>query len=281
MSNETRPSPVTATGYVAPLARLFLREIRERFQGVLPNLPCGARLQGFETWSCGSSGLVAPIQGSVLELVRAPRFFSSILKPLAVALENTCRGLTEALVSMNCREFYATLRKTEQGPLSPEDLDRIRALPAMRPINEIRDTFRREGWPQELLDSLLPLVRARCRPAPDQAPAPMWRKGFGYALVFSGPAGGECGAMRILPVAHLGPAGVVEAHGIRLERVRREAPSSELRRKGLMYQALGRKLATEFGGSAGAERGFSTGPRTSPGVSGFTARDASGRDAVD
>jgi hypothetical protein len=224
---------------------------------------------------------VAPIQGSVLELSRTPRFFSCILKPIAVALESVCRKLTEAFTSMNCGEVYETLRKTEQGPLSPDDLERVRAVPTIRPIAEIVDTFRREGWPEELLDGLLPLVRARCAPVPDPWPGPTWRKGFGYALVLSGPAGGECGAMRIMPVAHLGPAGVVEAHGIFLERVRHDAPFSELRRKGIVYQALGRRLAEEFHGPGDMENVAVANPAMGPKDAGVVAGATSGLEVVD
>ncbi len=248
MLSETLSQPLQTNNYVEPLARHFLGAVRARFNGVLPNLPSGAWLRGFEDWSCSSSGIVAPIDGSVLELSRTPHFFSRVLKPIAVALESACRELTEAFTSMNCGEVYEVLRKTEQGPLGPDELNRIREIPAIRPLADIVETFRGKCWHEELLNALLPLVLARCAPVSGGSPAPVWRKGFGYALVFSGPARGECGAMRILPVAHIGPAGVVEAHGIFLERMRNDAPLAELQRKGIAYQALGRRLAAEFAG---------------------------------
>jgi hypothetical protein len=117
----------------------------------------------------------------------------------------------------------------------------------MRPAAQINVVFREKRWPVELLECLLPLVQARCAVASDHPAGPVWRKGFGYALVLSGSAWGSGGEMRIMPVAHLGPAGVVEAHGIALERVKQYAPLSELRRKGAELCALGCRLEAKFG----------------------------------
>ena len=61
---------------------------------------------------------------------------------------------------------------------------------------------------------------------------------------------GSSGVMRIMPVAHIGPAGVVEALGILLERVKRYAPDSELRRKGEELAELAAKLEAAFGRNA-------------------------------
>jgi hypothetical protein len=116
----------------------------------------------------------------------------------------------------------------------------------MRPVDEIRAAFLREGWPELLLEQILPMVQARCAPQPGESTTPMWRKGFGYSLVFSGRAQGSSGEMRIMPVAQLGPAGVVEAQGIVLERVRQSAPLTELRRKGFALHELSLKLANLF-----------------------------------
>ena len=87
---------------------------------------------------------------------------------------------------MNCAKTFATLRRCELGPLLPEELASVRAVPEMRPVDEIRAAFLREGWPELLLEQILPMVQARCAPQPGESTTPMWRKGFGYALVFSG-----------------------------------------------------------------------------------------------
>jgi hypothetical protein len=234
--------------YVEPLARVMGQRIESYFRSSRTALPSLANVLDFDRWSYTSLGLVIPFDCGVVEFVRSPKVFSRIVKPMAVALADFFSKLTEAFTQMNCAEFYETLRKTERGPLSAEDLERIRATPRMKPMGDIRAAFHREGLPEGLLDVLLPLVQARCGDLPEQQSFPMWRKGFGYALVLSGSAWGSSGTLRIMPVAHLGPAGVVETFDHELERVRLNAPVTELRRKDLMYLDLASRLTTEFPG---------------------------------
>ena len=240
---DVQRSILIANGYGVEFGKLLANAIRREFAGRQPG---PSHLLDFARWTYDARGIVAPFECSVLELISSPHFFSRILKPMAATLSDSLQRLTEAFVRMNCAKTFATLRRCELGPLLPEELASVRAVPEMRPVDEIRAAFLREGWPESLLEQILPMVQARCAPQPGESKAPMWRKGFGYSIVFSGRAQGSSGEMRIMPVAQLGPAGVVEAQGIVLERVRQSAPLTELRRKGFALHELSLKLANLF-----------------------------------
>lgn len=115
------------------------------------------------------------------------------------------RELTEAMTSVNCRQMDAVLRRTEQGPLCDADLSWLRETPRLRPVDEIKAAFRAQGWPSRLLSALLAAVRARCEAELGHVVPDMWRKGFGYSLVFSSSPRGKSGEMRIMPSVYLGP----------------------------------------------------------------------------
>ncbi len=240
---DVQRSILIANGYGVEFGKLLANAIRREFAG---RQPAPSHLLDFARWTYDARGIVAPFDCSVLDLISSPCFFSRILKPLAATVSDSLQRLTEACVRMDCAKTFATLRRCELGPLSPEELASVRAVPEMRPVDEIRAVFLREGWPESLLEQILPMVQARCAPQPGESQAPMWRKGFGYSIVFSGRAQGSSGEMRIMPVAQLGPAGVVEAQGIVLERVRQSAPLSELKRKGFALHELSLKLANLF-----------------------------------
>lgn len=203
-------------------------------------------LLDFGKWYSDARGAVAPFRDSVFALLREePRFFSVVIKPIANALSGLMRRLTEAMTTMDCGAMDEILRKTEQGPLAPKDLENLRSVPRVRSVNEIDRTFETEGWPKALLSALLPAVRARCEIGPESDPSVMWRKGFGYSLVFSGLREGP-GYMRILPSVYLGAGGVVEAQGMILARIPQDAPLAELRRRSHELCALGSRLASVF-----------------------------------
>jgi hypothetical protein len=241
--SEAQRSILIANDYGVEFGKLLANAIRRDLAGRAPG---PSRLLDIERWTYDARGIVAPFDCSVLELISSPSFFHLTLKPMAASLSASLQRLTEAFVRMDCDRMTETLRRCELGPLSPEEMAGIRAVPEMRPVDEIRAAFLRKGWPAALLEQFLPMVQARCAPQPGQSQVPTWRKGFAYSIVFSGRVQGASGEMRIMPVAQLGPAGVVEAQGIVLERVRQSAPLSELRRKGHALHDLGLKLANLF-----------------------------------
>jgi hypothetical protein len=241
--SETQKSILIANDYGVEFGKLLGNSIRRELAGLQPG---PSRILDIARWTYDARGIVAPFDCSVLELISSPSFFSRIMKPMAATLSASLQRLTEAFVRMDCDQMTETLRRCELGLLSAEEITSIRGVPEMRPVDEIRSAFLREGWPESLLEQLLPMVQARCAPQPGQGTAPMWRKGFAYAIVFSGRVQGSTGEMRIMPVAQLGPAGVVEAQGIVLERVKQAAPLSELKRKGIALHELGLKLANLF-----------------------------------
>ncbi len=237
--SETQRSILIANDYGVELGKLLANAVRCDLAGRRPG---PSNILDVARWTYDARGIVAPFDCSVLDLISSPSFFSQTLKPMAATLSTTLQRLTEAFVQIDCAGTYATLRRCELGPLSLEELAFVRAVPQMRPVDDIRAAFLGEGWPLPLLEQLLPMVQARCCPQPGQSQAPKWRKGFGYAIVFSGRVQGSSGEMRIMPVAQLGPAGVVEAQGIVLERVRQSAPLSELKRKGYALHELSLRL---------------------------------------
>ena len=229
--------------YVLPLASLFLVSIREEFG---PRVP-GGMFDDIERWECTPRGIIAEIRGGVASFLRAPGSFGAI-KGITAALSETCEALTAAFTQTDCGEMYRVLRRMEQRPMSAADREFVCADPRLRPEAEIREAFQAKHWPMSLFDLLLPLVRARCEAAP-QTSEPVWRKAFGFALVLTGPSSEDTGYLRILPVAHLGATGVVEAHGgVILERIQQDASLAVLQCKGREYAALGRKLCSVYGG---------------------------------
>jgi hypothetical protein len=239
--------------HIQPLASLFRDSIRGEFG---PAGPVGM-LADINTWECSPHGIVAEIRGGAASFLRAPGSFG-VIRGITVALGETCEALTAAFTQTNCGEMYEVLRGMERRPLSVADRDFLCADPRLRPEAEIRAAFLAKDWPMGLLDLLLPLVRARCQ-AVLNPPAPMWRKAFGFALVLTGPSSGGTGYLRILPVAHLGATGVVEAHGgVMLGRIHQDASLVALQLKGLEYAAVGRKLSSVYGGGVPSATQLST-----------------------
>lgn len=67
-----------------------------------------------------------------------------------------------------------------------------------------------------LLKAIWEPILNRCKEQGNSAD--WWRKGFAYALIFSGPAKGNRGFLRIMPGVLVGPGGVVEAEGYLIRR---------------------------------------------------------------
>ena len=211
--------------YGQRLGILMQTEIEREFTG--RDNP-GALLLGglldFDRWVCDARGVSAPFRVSVSDLLNTPEFFATFLKPTALAMRRLMRNLTEAMTRIDCDSLDHVLHRIELGPLPPDDLAELRATPQMLPEDQIRRNFESHGWSEELLEALLPPVRARCSAKPGADPSDLWRKGFGYSTVYSGPADGGHGEMRIMPAVYLGSGGIVESLLVDLGRVSREAP---------------------------------------------------------
>jgi hypothetical protein len=198
--------------YAEPLADL----IRQRLEQSFPEGSRFVELFPPWEWKADSRGIHVKFNNPIKHVLSTPNFFSQVLKPLAVLMDDILRELTEAMTRLQCRAIDDILIKTEQGPLHEDDLKVLRRAPDLRPLDEIKHTFQKQGYPDKLLTSLMEPVRNRCKEAGN--PDDWWRKGFGYALVFSGPSKGAGGELRIMPGVFVGPGGVVEAEGVVLCR---------------------------------------------------------------
>ncbi|MCX6624227.1 MAG: hypothetical protein NTY38_24830 [Acidobacteria bacterium] len=238
---------LVANDYGRPFGAMMAREIEKTFaQSHIPPGPL-TKLLDPSAWRFDERGLIMPFEGSVCKLLgEHQEFFSRVIRPIGLALDNLLVRLSGVLTTLDCRSLGRLLRRVEQGPLSDANLELLRAVPTVRPEDEIREAFRREGWPAELLPVLLPAVHARCEAASQRDVSSCWRKGFGYALAMSSAPSGGSGELRIMPGVYLGPGGVVEAQGMLLSRVPIDAPAGETRRRSRMLLDLGRWLSTEF-----------------------------------
>ena len=97
----------------------------------------------------------------------------------------------------------------------PKNLEMLRTTPVMRDEKTIRKIFRQRKYPAGLFEVLWQPVWDRCHEQGDTAN--WWRKGFAYALVFSGPSKGNWGELRIMPGVYTGPGGLWKQKGISSE----------------------------------------------------------------
>jgi hypothetical protein len=196
------------------------------------------------TWSCDARGAYATLKRSLLSLLKDdPRIFSRVIQPIARAASDLLIRLTEIFTDMNCSRLREILKGIEAGPLSATEIAALRAVPNVRPEDEIRSALDAQGLPAGLVQAILPAVRERCLESRASDPSRMWRKGFGYALVLSGPVEGQACELRLMPGVYLGPGGVVEAQRVVLSRVPIPAPHNELLRRSRMMLQLGCSIA--------------------------------------
>lgn len=221
--------------YAEPFGLLIKNKLKEAFpQDTLFN-----RLFSNRNWLINGSGIYAPFNTSVPEILRTPKFFSHVLKPLAVQLDQLTRDLTEALTKIKCKDMDDILVETERG--RPKNWERLRVRPIMQTEAYIRKVFKEKGYPESLCEAVLEPVRNRCNEAGD--PDNWWRKCFGYALLFTGPSEGKSGQIRIMPGVFVGPAGVVEAQGIVIRRPEdKQVSDSEIREKSEVLWQLATNL---------------------------------------
>jgi len=221
--------------YGIPFGRFFIKMI----EGVFAKNAEFQALFPFDNWQANGLGASIPFKFSVPSVFNKPNFFSSILKPMAVALNRAFIDLTEALTTINCEAVDIELRKIADG--KPLNVDLLRETPKMRRKSEVRKLFHEKGLPDTLLEVLLDPVHNRCSETGD--PSTWWRKGFGYSLAFSGPSTEDCGELRIMPGIYTGPGGVVEANGVLIRRPEdRQIDLLEAREKSNVQWRLARWL---------------------------------------
>lgn len=188
--------------------------IRNRFKKTFHKSSLFYKLFPYSNWVIDGRGIYVPFKFSIHSLLRTPKFFSRVLKPVAVQLDLAMKNLTETLTTVKCDDIDRILLETEKG--YPRNWRALRAMPTMRTESYIRKIFKQKKYPQSLFKAVLEPAYNRCNENADRIN--WWRKGFGYAIVFAGNSGGSCGTMRIMPGVFVGPGGVVETQGVILKR---------------------------------------------------------------
>ena len=181
-------------------------------------------------WQTEAGSLVLPVRRSVFQMISEKGFFTHFLKPLASCLNRLMAALTESMTNWNCSKTDQLLALVEKGPLSEAQISALRKAPDLRTYDEAAALFKANHFPLTLLDALYPAVKRRCEETSD--PAEWWRKGFGYALVFSMDKKDDTGKISLMPGVYTGPGGVVEAQGVVLRRpLDRSLSTDELRKR--------------------------------------------------
>jgi hypothetical protein len=225
--------------YAEPFGQL----IKNRLEQTFPEDSLFCKLFDCSKWEIDGRGFYALFSRSIPELLRTHKFFSQVLKPLAVMLEQITRELTEAMTTLNCNDIDEILVEIEKGRLN--DLKKLRSTPSFRSDEYIRKVFEVRGYTESLLEAILEPVWNRCNEEGD--PANWWRKGFGYAFVLSTPSEGNFGELRIMPGVFIGPGGVVEAQGVVLRRpLDKPIPDNVIREKSSVLWQLTDILRTHF-----------------------------------
>jgi len=221
--------------YAEPFGLLIKNKLKETFP---PNNPFH-RFFSYRNWSINNCGINVSFNTSVPEILRIPKFFSHVLKPLAIQLDRLTRDLTEALTKNKCKDMDNILIETEKG--RPKNWERLRDRPIMQTEAYISNAFKEKGYPEALREALLKPVRNRCNETENRND--WWRKCFGYALVLSGPSKGNSGQIRIMPGVLVGPGGVVEAQGIVIRRPEdKQVSDSKIRERSDILWQLAKNL---------------------------------------
>jgi hypothetical protein len=221
--------------YSKPFGRLIGNEIKKNFRkdSLLFNL------FPYKNWRIDGRGIYAASDTPLLNILKRPKFFSRVLKPLAALLEHLTTDLTEILTKIKCKEMDKLLLETEKG--MPKNWKTLRNQPIMQPENRIKEQFKKRGYPESLLNVVLGPVQNRCEEKGDSRN--WWRKGFGYALVLRDSSSGKGGEIRIMPGIYIGPGGIVEAQGIILKRPEnRQYSNKAIREKSEILRQLAENL---------------------------------------
>ncbi len=232
---------LVGNSYSKPFGNL----IKSRIKKVFTDDTLGSEIFPPSNWKIDNRIVSVQFDSSIQEVLRTREFFSRVLKPIGRILEGITKGLTEAMTTFDCSFIDRILIKTENGPLTMEDLEILRAAPDLRSKEKIVKIFRDKKYPTSLLKSILEPVEKRCRETEDKAN--WWRKGFGYSLVLSSFPDGKSGELRILPGVYVGPGGMVEAHQVVLKRPENQwIPKNEMEDKSRVLWELADCLKNYF-----------------------------------
>ena len=192
-----------------------------------------------KNWLIDGRGIYATSNLPLLNILKYPKFFSRVLKPVAALLEQLTGDLTEILTDIKCKEIDKILIETEKGV--PKNWKILRDRPIIQSENYIIRQFKKNGWPGSFLKAILEPVKNRCQEKGNCLD--WWRKGFGYALILTDLSAGRCAEIRIMPAVYVGPGGVVEAQGIILKRPEnKQLSDKEIRNKSKFLWQLAENL---------------------------------------
>jgi hypothetical protein len=198
--------------YAEPLGQL----IKERLIKSLPEQTLLNSFSNDQSWKTDGRGLCIPLQCSIQEMLRRAEFYYQILKPISQVLKHIFEELTKSITTLNYKDMDKILFECENGPLNEQNMKKLREAPVLRSIEEIKNTLKEKDIPEIVLKGLIEPIQKRCSESGNRSD--WWRKGFGYALVFSSVTDISSGELRIMPGVFVGPGGVVEAQGVILKR---------------------------------------------------------------
>ena len=205
-----------------------------------------------------------PFDCKMEDLFKSKNFFSNFLKPTAEYLDSYFIELTDLFFKEEwCKNVDTILNKISKGMIPYKDYKFLQNLPELKEDYEIITSLKDKGFSDESTEELLNLVKNRyilelllsldveinrltneksfsndlkeeyrnlLETKISDYFSNSWRKGFAYTLTFK-----EINSkteLKITPGAYLGPAGVVEAEGVVLERPENyNLPEEELVRK--------------------------------------------------
>lgn len=191
-------------------------------------------------------GIEISARGNLKEIFARPGFFSEFLQPLAVYLDRMARDITECFSTLDNSRLEKLIKgEFEEGANGA--LPILREDPHLLPYDERTRKIQflgEKGYSNKVLNLLMHLNSLVKEKA--DAPDNRWfRKGLGYALVFSQDLESEKTRMRIMPGIFVEDrGGVVEALGIALYRREGIDSSQEEKNKGkrMMLKKLGEYL---------------------------------------
>lgn len=223
--------------YSRPLCELIRSALEPIFEGA----ENWRELFDFENAAPDRHTLDIPFQSSLPELFGMPRFFSEILKPIAIRVEALLRDLTETLTDMDCGERDGLLQRCETK--GSTIWNELRKPPALRDELEISRRASAKGIPGDLIKLLMPPVRNRCQEIGD--PFHWWRIGFGYALCLSSEVKNSHGVLKIMPGVYVGPGGIVETQSVILRRPEFVPNDADVMKKSARLWDLAKKLGSD------------------------------------
>lgn len=194
-------------------------------------------------------GLEVALTTNLSRVFQGGEFFSNGLKPIAVFLDKLACNISQAFSSVDFSkidtQIEAAFETRTNGilPFLREDPHVLSPEERRARIQQLED----KGYDPRFVRKLL-LLNSWLEERQDTDPASWFRKGFGYALVFSQNLKTGQALLRVMPnilVAERG--GVVEALGVALKRTQKtdETSWAEINAKRLVCKQLREYLMTD------------------------------------